>query len=395
MTTRVVYVLDTNAMGGAEFHLLTLVRHLDRQQFEPNVILSPGAGDLPLGRMLEEAGVPVEFHAMPRDKWDVGILRDLIRVLRRSSPEIVHIHLPSPVSNWYAFIAARGAACPFLVSTEHVASEPWMFPNLRARLIKRFLVALQDSIIVPSDHVRERLVKNVHVSPRKFVTINHGIEIPNAVYKNSGAGVRLELGIDLHTPLVGMVARIDPVKRFGDFLAAAQRIAREIPTTHFLIVGDGNPHHRLALQRLAEQLGVEKRVHFLGFRDDALQIISDLDVLVLASDSESWGLVTLEAMARETPVVATDLGGTREQVVNGETGYLVPPRDITAIAEAVLALLRNLSQARVLAKQARRVAECRFGARRMAEETEALYLRLLAPKRLTTRQGREPVAGRI
>ncbi len=328
---------------------------------------------------------------MPRDKWDVGTLVSLARLLRRESPHIVHVHLPFTLSNRYAFIAARSAACPVLLSTEHSASQPWIFRSGHARLIKRLLVALQDSVIVVCDHVRDRLVADANVSPRKFVTVHNGVDVPGEASVHSADGVRHELGIDASTPLVGMVARFHASKRFDDFLKAAQRVSQDLPNAQFVVVGDGEQRYRQALQERVHELNLARRVHFLGFRNDATQVVAALDTLVLATDWEGFPMVTLEAMARETPVVATNLGGLREQILHGETGYLVPPRDVSALAEHVLALLRNPGRAREIACRARRRVEQLFGARQMAEKTQALYLRLIAEKQLAKQPEERPI----
>ncbi len=193
---------------------------------------------------------------------------------------------------------------------------------------------------------------------------------------------------------MGMIARIDPKqKRFEDFLRAAPRITRELPHVHFLIGGTGEPQHCVALHALVRDLNLGGRVHFLGFRVDAPRIIAALNVLVLASEYEGFPLVTLEAMARKIPVVATDIGGVHEQIIHGETGYLVPPRDVAALSEAVLTVLRDPAQAGRVAQQARRTVEQRFDARAMAERVQALYLRMLAHREYVPAMRADPVTG--
>jgi len=381
-----VYVLDTAAMGGTEIYLATLVRHLDDRRITPAAVLSPGARDLPLGSMLEQAGAPVHYHAMPRDKRDVLALGGLVRLLRRLAPQVVHVVLPFTLDNRYAFLAARLAGCRVVVSTEQLAAEPWVFRSRRARVVKRVLAALQTCVIATSDDVRGRLIVGAGIAASKIVTIYNGIELPTGVSADR-EGVRRELGLEPATPLVGMVARIDRKhKRYEDFLAAARRVVTIVPGAHFLIVGDGPAEQRVALERSARDLGLEPRLHFLGYRPDARRIIAALDVFVLATQNEGFPLVTLEAMALGTPVVATDLASLREQIVHGSSGYLVPLGDAHRMADSVVALLRDPARARAMSARARRRVEERFSAPQMAEQTQALYVEMLARGRAAAPQ---------
>lgn len=389
---RIAYVVThSGGMGGLETHLLTLVRYIDQQEFAPIFILPETVRHSPFSQQLGEMGVPVRFHAMVRNKWDVRTLGSLARLLRHHAPHITHVHVP-PTYDLYPFLAARLALCPVVVSTEHLASHQSLFRPLRTRLVKRAAVALQDRVITVCNYVRDLLLERAHLPPQKIVTIHNGIEIPagaNAVVSARGE-IRSELSIDAHAPLVGMVARIDPwYKRFDDFLRASRDISREVPSAHFVIVGDGDRDYREALEELARSLGVADRVHFLGYRDDAPRVIGALDTLVLASDHEGFPLVTLEAMASGIPVVATALGGVGEQIVHGETGYLVPPRNAPALAEGILSVLRDPQRSREIAQRARRVVETRFDARGMAEKTRSLYVQLLTSKRLMGQQGKK------
>lgn len=376
---RITYILDTGEIGGVETHLLTLLRRIDRRTFCPHVILPPRARGDRFAGALDDLAVKMTFQAMPAGLRDLAGLVGLSAAVRRSRARVAHVHLRWTWDNPYAVLAARFAGSAVVVSSEHSTSTPDVFPSRRARRFKRLLAALQDRIIVPCDHVGARLTEHAGVPAERLTTIHHGIEIPAAAGRGDGA-VRRSLGIDPASPLIGMVARMEPrVKRFDDFIAAAREMAQALPSTHFVLVGDGPPAHRSALRRLAADLGVGDRVHFLGFRSDAARIISALDVLVMASDNEAClPLVVLEAMARYTPAVVTSLGGAREQMIDGETGLLVPARDVAAIARSVVRLVHDRPFAERISRRSRQTVEEHFAAPRMAERTQSLYLRLLA-----------------
>ncbi len=190
--------------------------------------------------------------------------------------------------------------------------------------------------------MRERLIKDAGIAASKIVTIYNGVELPESAAPADRDGVRRELGVSPNTPLVGMVARIDlKQKRYEDFLAAARQVSVAVPDAHFLIVGDGEETQRAVLTRIVRETGLDDRVLFLGYRHDAGRIVGALDVFVLATANEGFPFVTLEAMALGTPVVATDLAQLREQIVDGQSGYLVPPGDTNRLAERMLTLLRD------------------------------------------------------
>ncbi|HLJ60677.1 MAG TPA: glycosyltransferase [bacterium] len=380
MIARAVHVLDTGAMGGTEAALVHLVRHLDPNRFRPSAILSPDALHLPLVEQLRDAGIEVHFQTMPRTKRDVRRFAGLIGCLRRMSADVVHVHLPFTLDNRWAFLAARLAGTRVVVSTEQLAAEEWVFRPIRARVLKRVLVALQDRVIATSEHVRARLAA-AGVPSAKLMTVYNPVEIPEQMSPEIRARVRRHLGIAADTPLVGMVARIDPKqKRYDQYLAAASRVATSVPSARFLVVGDGAPEARAELERTAHALGLAPRVRFLGYRADARDIVAALDVFVLASDNEGFPLVTLEAMAAEVPIVATDLPSLREQIADTQTGYLVPRGDVETLAGRVTTLLQDRDRARDLASRAR-AAVRQFDARSMAARIQDAYDSLLAGRK--------------
>ena len=157
-----------------------------------------------------------------------------------------------------------------------------------------------------------------------------------------------------------------------------------MPEARFLVVGGDlfgdHPDYEVELHRLVSELGLEGRTLFTGYREDARALIAALNMLVLPSENEPFGRVMLEAMACAKPVVAFDRGGPREIIVEGETGFLVPPERIDAMADAVVNLLQDPALAdRLGAGGQRRLRDC-FSGRKCASETEAIYEELLPPR---------------
>jgi glycosyltransferase involved in cell wall biosynthesis len=179
------------------------------------------------------------------------------------------------------------------------------------------------------------------------------------------------LNLDEGAKLIGLVARLQPVKGHRYFIEAASRIAAVEPKAHFLLVGDGAL--RREIEEQAARLGAGDRVHLLGDRNDAALVPAGFDVAVLASLHEGLPNAVMEAMAAGAPVVATAVGGTTELIIDGATGYLVPPADSDAMARRILDALRNPEWSAQMAAQGRRRALNQFGMRRMVESVERLY----------------------
>jgi glycosyltransferase involved in cell wall biosynthesis len=186
---------------------------------------------------------------------------------------------------------------------------------------------------------------------------------------------RTAAGLPPARRLVAQVGRLAPQKDHRTFLAAAAIVADRAPDVDFLIVGEGE--ERAALEVEAGRLGLAGRVRFTGQRDDVPALLAGVDVLTLTSLYEGFPNVVVEAMATGAVAVATDVGGCRELVVAGETGFLVPPRDPSAVAEAVLRVLGDPSLARRLASAARRRVESELAVTVMAERIAAVYVALL------------------
>jgi glycosyltransferase involved in cell wall biosynthesis len=217
-----------------------------------------------------------------------------------------------------------------------------------------------------------------HIAPEKIVVIRNGLsEAAERAALDTGrrakqrAALLRELNLDEDAKLIGLVARLQPVKGHRYFIEAAGRIADFDPKAHFLLVGDGAL--RREIEEQSARLGVGDRVHLLGDRNDAALIAAGFDVAVSASLSEGLPNAVMEAMAAGAPVVATAVGGTAELVIDGATGFLAPPADADALARRILDALRNPEWSARMAAQGRWRVLSQFSMRRMVESVERLY----------------------
>jgi glycosyltransferase involved in cell wall biosynthesis len=368
----VAYVIGELGKGGAEYQLYELVRGLDRTRIDPAVFVLASGGYWT--QPLRELGVPVE-EIPGRGFADLGRLRRLRAALRRCAADVLHTVLWS--GNCYGRLAAVGLGIPVIVTAERnvIARPPWQVG------IERLLDRWSDVYLVNSGAVVQGLVSREHLPAAKMRVVHNGIDLtrlPQFVLDRQDA--RRSAGFDPRRRLVAQVGRLAPQKDYPTFLAAAARVAAQVPDVDFLVVGEGEL--RAELEATAARLGLDGRVRFLGLRHDVPALLGAVDVLALTSLYEGLPNVVIEAMATGAVAVATEVGGCRELLAHGETGFVVPPGDVAAIADAVLAVLGAPETARRIASAARRRIEAEFTLDAMVQRTVDVYDTWLARKGL-------------
>jgi glycosyltransferase involved in cell wall biosynthesis len=358
---RLLLVVDSLEVGGAERHVVDLACALRRKGYGVEVACSV-AGEL--AGSLEAAGVPVRPLTRQRVKRRVSLAyaRSIGRILKESRFDLVHAHIYA--SAVAAAIAVRRIGLP-LVITEHTEAS-WQ--GWWTRRVSRWTHRQATHTIAVSATTQRRLIEKDRLPPDRVSLI------PNAVFPASDDSLDLTEALPagwLEGPLVGVVARLQPEKRVADFLMAAARVSKVSPRAHFLVVGDGPLREELL--DLARRIGVEKRVHFLGYRTDARSLVGLMDVLVVPSVTEGSPLIVLEAMAAGVPVLASAVGGIPDQVRHDKEGLLVEPGDPKAFADPLCELLRDPAYAKRLGEAGRRRSENEFGHATLVRRIEGVY----------------------
>ena len=312
---------------------------------------------------------------------DITALVSLIRLLRRWKPDVVHTHTAK--AGALARLAASLTRVPVIVHTYHGHVFRGYFGPTRTRVflaIERWLARHTDRLLAVSPTVRAELLALGVGTPAQLQVMPIGLDLgPLLECERTSSRLRTELGLVASVPLVGIVARLVPIKAHEVFLDAAHGLVRRLPDSHFVIVGDGE--RRSELMARADGLGLRERVHFVGWRDDLDRLYADLDLVALTSRNEGSPVSLIEAMAAARPVVATRVGGVPDLVEDGVTGHLVPAGDATALAEAMRALLDNPEQRRRMGAAGRKHVAAAFGADRLLSAVDAVYRELLAEKR--------------
>jgi L-malate glycosyltransferase len=332
---------------------------------------------------IDQTRIPVAEYPIRR-LYGPGAMRQqrrLGRYLARERIQLIHTH--GFYANTFALPAAWLARTPVRIAAIRDDGSVW---TQAQRAVERVVCKVAHCTVVNADIIRRRLISEGWPEDR-IAVIPNGVDMRRFERSLTPPDLRYELGLPPRVPIVGVLARLAPCKGLEVFLDAARMIADRFPEVRFLIVGDHGAHdergheggsYRQALERHTERLGLGDRVVFTGFRLDVPNVLAELAVSVLPSvTGEGLPNSVLESMAAGVPVVATNSGGTREAVADGETGVLVKPGDATELAQAIGRLLADPAlRTRFGAAGRQRISEL-FSLERMAHNMQALYARLL------------------
>jgi|GEM_PF-515266 len=308
---------------------------------------------------------------------DVLVIGELWQLMRRGRYHLIHTH--NSKAGIVGRIAAKLAGVPVVVHTYHscVFAYPHL-PRWRRYVflwMERAVTPLTDYFIVISEALHEAFVAAKITPPDRVAVIYSGIEVTQFQQAGDTNGLRHELGLSPQDIVLGTVARLDVGKGHEELLDVMARVAPRYAQVKLLCIGDGPLRAHLDAQ--IQRRGLRDCVRLVGERRDIAQLTHVFDIAVLASHYEGMGRVLLEAQAAGKPVVATRAGGIPDIVNDGETGYLVPPGASDAFAAAVERLVADAAlRQRMGAAAARWVTE-RFSSRRMCEQIQALYARLV------------------
>lgn len=308
----------------------------------------------------------------------LAFLRDVNRLgglLKKEGARIYHCH--GSQDHWIGALAVnRHSPATQIVRTRHNiypvrnhAANRWLFRKKTAQVITIF--GEQKKFFTDSGLLRDEQMATLHSPlPQEFVAPRNVTRV-----------ARDELKLAPAVPLVGFVANFHPDKAPLDFVAMAERVVKAVPEVHFAMAGHGPLDNEIRAR--VKELGLDDRVHMLGFRKDMVNVMASFDLLALTSVTrEASSTVLKQAGAMGVPVAATDVGGTREVVDDGRTGIIVKPGDVTGLCNAVIALLSDRGRAAKLGAAGKEKVLGEFTADAIAEKTEGLYLRALEPRAL-------------
>lgn len=373
-----VFIITGMARGGAETQAKDLAIRMQRRGWQVQVIslLPPEA----YAEELAEAGVCIFNLGMRRGIPDPRSLFKLARLIRRFKPHVVHSHMIH--ANLLARISRLLAPMPALICTAHNTLEIGRtFRSEKAtHWAYRFTDCLCDLTTQIAREGYERFRKGKAASPQKLLYLPNGVDTTRyAPRPEVRAKLRKEFGLSEGSFVWLTVGRLEPVKDHATLLEAFAEITKKDKKATLFIVGTGSLE--ASLKDIARQLSLEESVHFLGLRADIPDLLNIADGFVLSSIWEGMPMVLLEAHASGLPIVATDVGGNRDVVKDGITGFLVPPKDPEALASAMYRLMvlpKDLRHKMGLA--GRTLVEKEYSLERIVDLWEETYLSLLRQK---------------
>ena len=366
---------NTRVRAGVEEHILTLLRGLDRGCFRPYLVCPPVLFEA------LKADVPADVEVLPLrldgpTQWRA--MMRLARFLRTRHIEVLHSHMfqsslyASPVG-WFCGVRA-------ILETVH-GREDWRRGWLKSRfVVDRAVGKFVNAYIAVSTGCAEYLVNQKGLPAGKIDVIPNGCDLDrfSGSFGKSTA-MKDALGLRSGQPVLVVIGRLERQKGHTVLLEALGKIRTEFADVHLVCVGEGSLSESLKAQ--ISRLGLNERVHFVGYQRNTEDWLAMADVVVLPSFYEGMPLVAIEALGAGRAMVATAVDGTSEVVVNGKTGLTVPPGDAAMLAEAICRLLRNPAERCALGAAGRQWVLEKFSERTQLRRTQELYLRLLGKVR--------------
>ncbi|MBN2012770.1 glycosyltransferase family 4 protein [candidate division KSB1 bacterium] len=362
--------------GGLEMQTLKIARALDARGHDVTLLCAP---DSQLEKQAKEGLLRTEpiLH-----KYIPHAISEIEYLLMQRPPHIIHTHLSHdlwrlvPALNWVSTSTA-------LILSKRMASGVSKKDFLHKYCYKRL-----DRVYAISSYIRRNILETCPIPEEKVELMSNGImlEMYNPASYNRTV-VRREIGIDSGAYIVGMVGRITPKKGHREFIMAADMVRKQLEKpVQFLIVGGasfGEEAYEDEVKTLAAHYFSNGDIRFVGHSNNIPKMMSAMDVLAVPSYEESFGNILLEANAMKLPVVASDSGGVPDIIINRETGLLVPPQNVDALASAMTSLLEQPQLRTKLSDAGRKRIEAKFDFNKYIDRLENNYSELIIDRQLT------------
>lgn len=368
--TKVLQIITSSEMGGAQHHLYLLVQGLHKMNYDVTVICGPGG---PLIDDLQEIGIrviPVSSLVRPiRPLKDLMAIHAIFKILRHGKYDIVHVH--STKAGVVGRIAAWLAKVKAIVFTAHgfVFSDTTLSSLKRNVYIvaERLMAGISDRIIAVSYYDRDIALKSKIFTDEKIKVIQNGINPDRLLTVPLRRSLRKKV-------YVGTVTRLVSEKGLDSLIEAVVLVSKQRPDTEFVIIGDG--YLRDNLEQKVQDLNLDGYIKFYGYRKDIISVLASLDIFIMSSVKEGLPLALLEAMAAGLPIIATSVGGIPE-VLGAERGIIVPPAEPVRLAEAIIRLIDDTALRLEYAKKARQYVVENHNCLNAVNKVDELYKELL------------------
>lgn len=368
---KVLHLISSGGFYGAERVILTLSKAMNRaghastigvfhNSHRPNTEIAADA---------QSSNLPVELIRC-NGRFDWGAVRTLRAVVQKAEPQVLHTH--GYKADIYGYLAARSSDIA-LVSTCH----GWLDNDLKDYaygMLDRAVLRRFKMIVAVSESIATRL-RGAGLPKEKIRIIDNGIDVE--AFSQGQPTLSQRYGANQR--LVGLIGRLDPNKGIQYFLAAAAVVIRSHSNAEFIVIGEGPERDNLA--RAARQLGIQDKVYFTGKLANMAGVFASLEIVVSSSLKEGLPMNILEALAAKRPIVATAVGAVPRVIMHEQTGLLVPPADVRALASAIIRLLNDRELGEALAARGWQIVRTHFSAEAMTAQYLSLYADVIAPAR--------------
>ena len=359
------------AVGGQELAVLLHAERLVKRGHRILLVLEPRS---PIMAMAKERGLPVEPFVMRQWRLPLSILA-FRRLLTRERPDIVHVN--SSRDSWIAALASRlSHPRPKVIRTRHISAP--LNKNATTNLLYRRLFDMV--IVTGGERNRQDLIHRDGLRPERVAAFPIGLDVEQFSPSQPRHDLRAELGIPAGHLLVGMISYLRDYKGHRYLVDAVPQVLAQHQAVTFLIVGEGPEAQNIRAQ--IERLGLTASVRMLGFRDDLLDVFRSLNLFVIPTvEGDTIPQVLMQALALGLPVVSTTTGSIPDVIQDGESGVLVPPRDVAALAKGIARLLQDPALREQMGRRGRQTVVQTYSIDRMVDELERVY------RQVTGRQG--------
>jgi glycosyltransferase involved in cell wall biosynthesis len=374
ISLKILKMCTSRSWGGMELNMVLTCEKLRERGHQVFPVCYPASA---IHQRLVQAGFEPQT-CVARSYLHPLIIRDLMRAISRNEIDIIQADYSRDL--WTLVPANRLSKNVPLVLIKHIGT---MRP--KTDRVHRWIYRHVDYIIAISEVIRKNIIETHPVNADKVGIIHHGVDFGRFKFSPSlRERSRKQLGIRPNELLIGIIGRLQVAKGYLEFLEMARQIAPKFKNVKFLLIGEASrgeaAQANLILARVAAlQLG-ERLLH-PGYRDDIPELLAAMDLFVFPSYAEAFGLVLIEAMSLKLPVISSDCDGVLDIVLPGETGILIPPKDISQLVQAVEWLITDREKRIALGEAGFQRARSHFSETRMFDQIEALYQNLLASKK--------------
>ncbi|MDO6439166.1 glycosyltransferase [Cyclobacterium sp. 1_MG-2023] len=367
---KILNCIETISSGGVEVMRLGFARHYNKDRFDLRIVCTNAKGPIKLA--LENEGIQLYQVGSFKTPFEIGKYRKVLTIIKEFSPDIIHGAVFEGM--------CMASICGFLGKVPVIILEETSDPqkrSLKAIWLQRQLAKLADLVIGISPSVTQYLIKKARIPANKVYLLNNAVDNQNFISKGENFK-REDIGLNGSDYILGSVGRVhDHVKKYSDIIKAIKIL--NYSHIKFLLIGDGPD--LVYLKGLALELGIEKQFISLGFKEDTATYYKIMDCFCIPSAQEGFGLVAVEAMFHQLPVIATEVGGLKDVVQNEQTGILVPPSDPQSIANGINYLINNPESSLKMGEEGYLRASKMYGISTYTSSLEKLYDSLLTKNR--------------